>query len=73
MAKTAETPSRVFEHTTAEQLEGNVVDGMSGLLGDDILSSDYDWRFGEWPGVNQTGLPEAYRNAGNTPGWKPAK
>ena len=73
MAKKAKTPVRIFEGSPPADLEGGWVDGMSELLGDDILSSDYDLRFGDWPGVNPIELPEAYRNAGNTPGWKPKK
>jgi hypothetical protein len=40
-------PKIVLEHSTKEEIEGNLVDGMSALLGDDILSSDYDPTFGE--------------------------
>lgn len=50
-------PKIVLEHSTKEEIEGNLVDGMSALLGDDILSSDYDPTFGEWPGVNEITLP----------------
>ncbi len=48
----------VYEHSTPEDLVGNIYDGMADLLGDDILSSDYDPALGqEWPGVNMAALP----------------
>lgn len=60
-------PSIILEHTTDEELKGNVIDGMSALLGDDILSSDYIGGVEEWPGVGNFELPEPYRRAGQVP------
>ncbi len=55
----------VYEHSSPEDLESNVYDGMQDELGDDVLSSDYDGSLGEvWPGVNPIELPEAYRREG---------
>ena len=50
-------PKIVLEHSTQEEIEGNLVDGMSELLGDDILSSDFDPTTEDWPGVNKIDLP----------------
>ena len=59
----AKLPQKIYEHSTSEELDGNVIDGMHDMLGEDILSSDYV-EGSEWPGVNLDALPEAYKRPG---------
>lgn len=63
MAKVPKQPEIILEHTTDAELEGNVIDGMDALLGDDISASDYV-AGEEWPGVPKFELPEPYRREG---------
>jgi hypothetical protein len=52
----------IYEHSTDEEISGVFVDGMGEMMGDDILSSDWDADTGdEWPGVNDIDLPEPYQ------------
>lgn len=55
------TPTLVYEHTTDDEIEGDVIDGMDEMLGDDILSSDFDPTAEDWPGVPEIDLPQPYR------------
>lgn len=53
-------PKIIYEHSTPQQVEGVIVDGMSELIGDDVTSSDYDATVEPWPGVPNIPLPEAF-------------
>lgn len=61
-------PKIVLEHSTQEEIEGQLIDGMSELLGDDILSSDFDPTTENWPGVNEIELPADLDYAKRAPG-----
>lgn len=43
-------PRIVYEHSADEEIEGDVIDGMEAMMGDDITGSDYEVGT-EWPGV----------------------
>lgn len=49
-------PKIIFEHTTAEEISGDIVDGMALLMGDDVTGSEYEAGT-PWPGVPKTALP----------------
>lgn len=54
-------PKLLFERDALEDVTDDAIDGMDTLLGDDILSTDYDGGIEEWPGVPDIEIPEAYR------------
>lgn len=57
LEETENSPSIIYECSSPEEIRGEYVDGMAEMLGDDILSSDYDPAIESWPGVNPIPLP----------------
>jgi hypothetical protein len=58
LEETETSPSVIYECSNPEDIKGEYVDVMAEMLGDDILSSDYDAALGQsWPGVNPIPLP----------------
>lgn len=57
LEETENSPSVIYECSSPEEIRGEYVDGMAEMLGDDILSSDFDPTIESWPGVNPIPLP----------------
>lgn len=54
-------PKTILERDKPSDVPIDAIDGMDDMLGDDILSSDYDGTIEDWPGVAQIELPQPYR------------
>lgn len=59
----------VYEHSTADEISGVIVDGAAELMGDDVSASDYDAATEPWPGVPDIELPDAYKWELVAPEW----
>lgn len=55
-------PKVIYEHTTDEEIDGVIVDGMEAMMGDDLTGSDYEVG-SEWPGVPNVTLPSIFDDA----------